>query len=204
MPPRSPVTVVNVGYRSTNYYVVSAGTSRLLIDLGWPGTFGTLLSNLKRKGVPLTELRYGLATHYHIDHAGLAQELKMAGVPLLVISGQEYAIPLLKQWTKPEDHFVDIAPHDNVITTPEASRRLLAGVGIEGEIFRTPGHSDDSVSLLLDNGFAFTGDLPDLAMATEENAAAVSRSWHELREHSATSVYPGHGPPRAVPSAGDI
>jgi len=28
------LTVVNVGYRSTNYWVVSAGTSRLLIDLG--------------------------------------------------------------------------------------------------------------------------------------------------------------------------
>lgn len=199
---RSPVTVVNLGYRSTNYYVVSAGTSRLLIDLGWPGTFGILLGNLKRKGLPLAELRYGVATHYHIDHAGLAQELKMAGVPLLVVSGQEYAIPLLKRWTKPEDHFVDITLHDNVIVTAEGSRSVLSGMGIDGEILRTPGHSDDSVSLLLDNGSAFTGDLPDPTMTTEKNAVAVSQSWHELRERGATTVYPGHGPPRAVPSAG--
>ncbi len=34
------VTIVNVGYRSTNYWVVSAGTSRLLVDLGRPGTIG--------------------------------------------------------------------------------------------------------------------------------------------------------------------
>jgi ribonuclease/clavin/mitogillin len=33
-------TIVNVGYRSTNYWVVSAGTSRLPVDLGWPGTIG--------------------------------------------------------------------------------------------------------------------------------------------------------------------
>lgn len=199
---RSPVTVVNVGYRSTNYYVVSAGTSRLLIDLGWPGTFGVLLGNLKRKGLPFAELRYGVATHYHIDHAGLAQELKMAGVPLLVVSGQEYAIPLLKRWTKPADHFVDITLHDNVIVTAEGSRSVLAGMGIDGETLRTPGHSDDSISLLLDNGSAFTGDLPDPTMTTEENAVAVSQSWNELRERGATTVYPGHGPPRAVPSAG--
>jgi glyoxylase-like metal-dependent hydrolase (beta-lactamase superfamily II) len=32
-----PVTIINVGYRSTNYWVVSAGTSRLLVDIGWPG-----------------------------------------------------------------------------------------------------------------------------------------------------------------------
>lgn len=28
------ITIVNVGYRSTNYWVISAGTSRLLVDLG--------------------------------------------------------------------------------------------------------------------------------------------------------------------------
>ena len=29
----SKLTIVNVGYRSTNYWVISAGTSRLLVDL---------------------------------------------------------------------------------------------------------------------------------------------------------------------------
>ena len=92
MPATQP-TVVNVGYRSTNFYVVSAGSSRILIDLGWPGTFGMLRANLERKGIPLGELRYGLATHYHMDHAGLAQSgLKLAGVPLLVVADQQPAI----------------------------------------------------------------------------------------------------------------
>jgi len=58
-------TIVNIGYRSTNFYVISAGTSRLLLDLGWPGSFGTLRGQLARMDVPLSELRYGLATHYH-------------------------------------------------------------------------------------------------------------------------------------------
>ena len=70
-----PITIVNVGYRSTNYWVVSAGTSRFLVDLGWPGTMGRMRANLRRMDIPLDEIRYGLATHYHIDHAGLAQEL---------------------------------------------------------------------------------------------------------------------------------
>ena len=120
------MTIVNVGYRSTNFYVVSAGRSRLLVDLGWPGTFDTLRANLARKGVPLSEIRYGLATHYHMDHAGLAQELKLAGVPLLVVAGQEPAIPLLKQHMKPTDRFVDITLHDNVTITTEDSRAFLA------------------------------------------------------------------------------
>ena len=93
-----PFTIVNVGYRSTNYWVVSAGTLRLLVDLGWPGTMGKMLWNLKRMGIPLAEIRYGLATHYHIDHAGLAQELKQEGVSLLVLPVQVRAIPLMKKW----------------------------------------------------------------------------------------------------------
>jgi hypothetical protein len=34
----TPHTIVNVGYRSTNYWVVGAGASRLLVDIGRPGT----------------------------------------------------------------------------------------------------------------------------------------------------------------------
>ncbi len=49
----SPITIVNVGYRSTNYWVVSAGRSRLLVDLGWPGSMGTLLARLNQMDIPL-------------------------------------------------------------------------------------------------------------------------------------------------------
>ncbi len=69
------VNIVNAGFRSTNFWVISAGRSRLLVDLGWPGSMGKFKSVLKRKDVPLDEIRYGVATHYHIDHAGLGQEL---------------------------------------------------------------------------------------------------------------------------------
>src|SRR5919202_5210069 len=104
----SKITIVNVGYRSTNYWIVSAGTSRLLVDLGWPGTMGRMRASLDRMDVPIKEICYGLATHYHIDHAGLAQELKQAGVPLLVLDVQVPAIPRMKTWTKPRDRYVEI------------------------------------------------------------------------------------------------
>jgi glyoxylase-like metal-dependent hydrolase (beta-lactamase superfamily II) len=198
MSDRGPVNIVNVGYRSTNFWVVSAGTSRLLVDLGWPGTMGKMLANLRRMDVPLREIRYGLATHYHIDHAGLAQELKLAGVPLLVLDVQESAIPVMKTWTKPQDNYVDITLHDNVVISFTESRSLLAEIGIPGEIVHTPGHSGDSVSLLLDDGSAFTGDLTHPAMVGENDAAVVTASWRSLRERGATRVYPAHGPVRPM------
>jgi ribonuclease/clavin/mitogillin len=192
------VTIVNVGYRSTNYWVISAGTSRLLVDLGWPGTMGRMRANLRRMDVPIREIRYGLATHYHIDHAGVAQELKLAGVPLLVLDVQVTAIPLMKTWIKPQDHYLEIAMHDNVEISCDESRALLGRIGIPGEILHTPGHSDDSVSLLLDDGSVFTGDLPAPQHVGLEDPKVVHASWRLLRERGATRVYPGHGPVRRI------
>jgi len=196
----SQVTIVNVGYRSTNYWVVSAGAKRLLVDLGWPGTLGRLRANLNRMGAPIEEIRYGLATHYHLDHAGLAQELKQAGVPLLVLEVQLPAIPQLKRWAKPQDKYVDITLSDNVTISFAESRPLLASIGLAGEILPTPGHSDDSVSLLLDDGAVFTGDLTPPALVGPEDPAVVAASWRLLQSRGAKRVYPGHGPVRPLNS----
>ena len=191
-----PITIVNVGYRSTNYWVVSAGPSRFLVDIGWPGTLGTMKANLKRMGIALSEIRYALATHYHIDHAGLAEELKREGVPLLVLDVQSGAIPLMKTWTKPADNYVEITPHGNVVISFDQSRALLAGIGLAGEIVHTPGHSQHCVSLLLDDGSVFTGDLPP-AMLAFDNPTALA-TWELLRKRGATRVYPAHGPVRSI------
>ena len=188
-----PITIVNVGYLSTNYWVISSGKSRLLVDLGYPGTMGTLEARLKQMDIPLKEIKYALATHYHIDHAGLAQELKMAGVGLLVLETQVAAIPLMKQFTKPQDHYVDILLDGNLTIRFTESRPLLGEIGIPGEILSTPGHSDDSVSLLLDDGSVFTGDLPPEEYAWGEAGELVKASWNLLSRKGARKIHPAHG-----------
>ncbi len=176
------ITVLNVGYRSTNYWVVSADRSRLLVDLGWPGTMGEMRAILDRKDVPTREIQYGLATHYHIHHAGLAQELKQAGVRLLVLETQTAAIPRMKFWTKPTDRYVDITLEDNLTISFADSRSVLADMGISGEILYIPGHSDDSVSLLLDDGSVFTGDLTPPALIGDGDTEVAAASWQSLTE----------------------
>ncbi len=185
-------SIVNVGYRSTNFWVVSAGRSRLLIDLGWPGMFGTLAANLERMDIPLKEITHGVATHYHLDHAGAAQDLKNAGMRLIVTTEQVAAIPLMKQHAKDADQLTDISPDGNLVISCAESRALLATLGLAGQLVHTPGHSDDSVSLLLDTGEVFTGDLTHPMLVTEESAEVVARSWQRLRELGATTVYAGH------------
>ncbi len=199
MPTRNSCTVVNIGYLSTNYWVISAGHDRLLVDLGYPGTMGLMRKRMAQMNVPINEVRYALATHYHIDHAGLGQELKFAGVTLLVLESQIQAIPQMKPFTKPRDHYVEILPEGNKIITFDESRDLLAGIGIASEIFPTPGHSPDSVSVLLDDGKVFTGDLPPFMPDwNDEQGRRIKSSWKLLYDHGAKIIHPAHGPIREI------
>jgi ribonuclease/clavin/mitogillin len=115
-----------------------------------------------------------------------------------VLDVQEPAIPLMKKHIKPQDQYVEVTVHDNITISFGESRSLLERIGIAGEILHTPGHSADSISLLLDDGSAFTGDLTRPAFIGLENAAVVSASWQLLRERGAARVYPGHGPIRQI------
>jgi glyoxylase-like metal-dependent hydrolase (beta-lactamase superfamily II) len=170
------------------------------VDLGWPGTIGTMRANLGRADIPLEEIRYGLATHYHIDHAGLAQDLKNAGVPLLLIDVQVPFVQLMKRHIKPQDRFTEISMEGNVIIPTAESRTVLHRLGIAGEILHTPGHSEDSVSLLLDDGPVFTGDLTHPTWVGLEDPEVVRASWQLLKDRGATQVHAGHGPIRPLPA----
>jgi glyoxylase-like metal-dependent hydrolase (beta-lactamase superfamily II) len=193
------MNIVNVGYDSTNYYVLGAGANRLMVDVGWPGTLPKLMAMLKRKDIPFEQLGYLLVTHYHPDHAGLAQEVKAKGVRLVVLEQQRAAIPRLASFMKPSHHYVEITLHDNLELTTGESRAFLASIGIAGEIVATPGHSDDSVSLVLDEGAAFTGDLPPPGFVGEEASDTAERSWQALHARQVTTIYPDHGPARPLP-----
>lgn len=194
-------SIVNVGYRSTNFWVVSGARARLLVDLGWPGMCGALTANLQRADIPLAEITHGFATHYHMDHAGAAQDLKNAGMCLIVAEEQVSAIPLMAQHIKPTDYYTPIVAHGNIVVSCADSRALLAELGISGVFVHTPGHSDDSISVLLDSGEVFTGDLTWPTFATEETLSTVMQSWATLRSLGASNVYAGHGPVRPMPNA---
>ncbi|MFA6165970.1 MAG: MBL fold metallo-hydrolase [Gemmatimonadaceae bacterium] len=197
----APVTIVNVGYRSTNFWVVSAGRQRLLVDLGWWGMFSALSANLDRADIPLREITHGVATHYHGDHAGAAQDLKNAGMRLIVAEEQVAAISLMRRHAKESDRYTEITPDGNLVVSCADSRALLAKLGINGQFVHTPGHSDDSITVLLDSGEAFTGDLTWPMFATDETIEQVMASWERLRTLGARTVYAGHGPVRPMPGA---
>lgn len=187
------MNIVNVGYNSTNYYLIDLAGGKLLIDAGWPGTINKFKNVLTIKGIPLADIKYLLVTHYHPDHAGLVQELKENGIKLIVLEQQINHIPLLKDYIKRGFDYKEkeIQPQDNLILKTEDSRRFLKTIGIDGEIIHTPGHSDDSVTLVLDSGIAFTGDLPDKRIYGDSNSE-ISESWNKIYGLGVHTIRPGH------------
>ena len=81
---------------------------------------------------------------------------------------------------------------DNLMLKFDESRKFLANLGINGEIISTPGHSDDSITLILDEGFVFTGNLQPRFMLPGEDKIS-HESWNKIYQHKITRIYPGHG-----------
>jgi len=190
------MNIVNVGYDSTNYYLLEIKGGKLLIDCGWPGTLPKLMAELKRKGISVNEIKYLLVTHFHPDHAGITQDLKKLGIKLVLLESQVDFITPFAEYFKGKDlPYAEITQNDNLVLGFADSRKFLAGLGIAGEIIPTPGHSADSVTLVLDEGFAFTGDLPPLFMVTEEDQITRG-SWDKIHQHKITRIFPAHGPQR--------
>jgi glyoxylase-like metal-dependent hydrolase (beta-lactamase superfamily II) len=187
------MNIVNVGYDSTNYYLLEIKGGKLLIDCGWPGTLPKLMAELKRKGISIKEIKYLLVTHFHPDHAGITQDMKKLGVKLVLLESQvDFIAPFAEFFKGKNLPYIEITQSDNLILKFADSQKFLAGIGITGEIIPTPGHSDDSVTLILDEGFAFTGDLPPLFMVAEEDHVTRG-SWDKIYQHKITRIFPAHG-----------
>lgn len=186
------MNVINVGYDSTNYYILDAKGAKLLIDCGWPGTLPRFMAQLKRKGIPIGEIKYLLVTHFHPDHAGLAQELKNLGIKLILLDNQSQGIEALTEFFNGRTYpYVEIKKNDNIPLHFEDSRKFLSHLGMRGEILPTPGHSEDSITLILDEGIAFTGDLHPSFM--DNGDLKTRESWDKINQHHISRVFPGHG-----------
>jgi len=196
------INIINVGYSSTNYYVLEQGNVRLLIDVGMPGSYGHLLANLKRKDIPIQSIGHLLVTHYHPDHAGVVEEVKAQGLRLIVLEPQVEWITFMQTYIKADSPYIPIHLDNNILISISESRTFLKGLGFDGEIITTPGHSDDSVSLVLDDGSAFVGDLTFPSRTGDDDREVVMNSWAKLAALHATRIYSGHSPvpPVAFPT----
>ena len=73
------------------------------------------------------------------------------------------------------------------------SATLLASIGIAAQVIRTPGHSDDSISLVTDSGDACIGDLYPLEQVMPDDSVTLD-SWTRIRAAGGRRILPSHAP----------
>ena len=212
------VQIIPIALGFCQCYVLRAD-GVIAVDAGAPNKGSRFARAMERAAIPPEEVRLIVLTHGHWDHVGSAGRLgQMTGAKLALhereIGWLEQGLTPLPPGITPGGRFfiralklfmplikvpptkVDIALRDDGLS--------LTDYGIPGRVLYTPGHSSGSVSILLDSGEAFVGDLamnrfplrlsPGLPVLAEDSSAVI-RSWRMLLEQGATTVYPAHGKP---------
>ncbi|HSQ62892.1 MAG TPA: MBL fold metallo-hydrolase [Polyangiaceae bacterium] len=221
----------------TRCYLVQTGHGYVLIDTGYESDWPLFSRRLQQAGVRLSEISHVVLTHHHDDHCGLLNPITRANeavrvvmshrAPELLAAGHNdrahetgwvsrrasWLIALLRK-TK-----ADFDRHWRAHEFPPYTRResdvLIEGetnledigIGLRGRIIETSGHTNDSISVLLEDGSCFVGDaaanLPALAgtrycVILLEDIEEYYRSWDKLIRAGARRIFPAHGEPFSV------
>lgn len=189
-----------LNYSNTNTYLVKSDKGVLLVDTGWAGTFEAFCKAMAKVQVKVCDIDYLFITHYHPDHMGIASDIMELGAKLLVLDRQRdcihYADKIFEKEGRGDYHSFD----DGTLTIYEDSEaeKALEKIGIKGRFIYTPGHSDDSYSLLLDDGSCFVGDLNPLYELELHKGSKIAESWEKILELKPSRLYYGHAKSAAL------
>jgi len=210
----------------TNCFLLLTANGCLLVDCGNACDEHALTLKLKKLGLSPSSIQYLLLTHHHSDHCGLLSFLVSANPNIKIIMSQkcarylelgfnhvqpeekyastplQYAITLFQKLSgKLSNTFLPYYARSGDILLGEEFADLLPIAGIDGIILPTPGHTEDSISLVVGEN-AFVGDaartlLNFLGAAYEPiliyNRNVCLKSWERIIDTRARLVHPSHG-----------
>ncbi len=189
-----------IKYGNTNTFYIPGLNGSLLIDTDYAGTIPMFYKDIKKNNIKLKDIEYVLATHYHPDHMGLISELMEQGIKLLLIDVQEKFVHSSDSiFERDKLPYMPINERLGTIISCNNSRSFLAGMGIRGEIIHTPSHSEDSVSLIMDDGDCFVGDLEPMEyIEAYENNAMLRDDWVHIKSFNPKRVFFAHRPEKIM------
>jgi glyoxylase-like metal-dependent hydrolase (beta-lactamase superfamily II) len=207
---------LDVGF--TSCFVIK-GEGTILVGGGAPGKKRAFIQAMEAIPIDPREVRLIVITHGHFDHYYSASEFQeLTGAPIAMHRSDKESVEkgskLMPGGLSPWGSLVSallrlMAPFlrmksvdVGVIIGDEGLS--LKEYGVPGRIIHTPGHTDGSVSVLLDSGEAFVGDLAVNTLPLRLNPGLpvlgndmerVKESWRTLLREGVATVYPSHGKP---------
>ena len=217
--------MLNAGSRIVNNWIYPIDKGYVLIDTGYESGFAHFKKQLAKMQIAPQQIRYIFLTHAHDDHAGYLNEV-LSECPDLQIVMSDKALErlyrgqnsfhggcttkialffcyLMKFVGKGKHLFPSIKQEYQCrcIQVTEQNRKQVELL-LQGKIIDTPGHTSDSISLLLNDSSLFCGDaamngLPSLHRITiwAEDKTAFLKSWETIIALKPNLIYPGHGKP---------
>ncbi len=192
--------MIRLKYGNTNTFFVRGTSGGLLFDTDYAGTLSAFYKTIKQNGIAVKDIEYVLVSHYHPDHMGIISELMKRGVKLLMVDVQ-------KDFVHYSDYIfardkISYSPINEMLATVisiEKSRDFLLHIGIHGEIIHTTSHSKDSISLVLDDGDCFVGDLePFEYIEAYEEEVPLKSDWEHILSFHPKKVYYAHIPEKIL------
>ncbi|MBS5222956.1 MAG: MBL fold metallo-hydrolase [Lactobacillus gasseri] len=191
--------VTMLKYGNTKCYLVQGTKKNILIDTDWAGTLLKFFKSLGEHNLKVQDIDYLFITHYHPDHMGLAQDLMNYGIKLVVLDTQlKYIHQSDYIFKRQKVQFKSINDKEIVVLPVTKSRNFLRKCGIDGEILSTPGHSECSVSYILDNGEAFVGDLYPMEQVALYDNPVLTESWRKLKQANIKIIHFAHYPDEKI------
>lgn len=191
-------------------YLIEGQAGMILVDAGLRGEERSILKKMNE--LECEDLRLIFITHAHLDHYGSAAELsRITGAPIAVHHQDEEAmalgqtrigsarnmgralkalLPIVHPLLRPEPAHADLVFQDGF---------HLGDYGLDAKVLHTPGHTNGSSCLVVQDRLAFSGDLityrggARLQQYFAQDWSALPTSLDRLQAQQPEWVYPGHG-----------
>lgn len=216
MTPESKIKIFSLLSLRVNSYLVGYQNNYILIDTGYKGSSFLIKRSLKKLEVKLSEIKYIILTHTHFDHSYNTEYFKQISGANVIVQKAEAdclingltRIPLGTNRFSKFSSFLGRKVFTVIKKIPKSSPDIIIEDELEIDhedmhlkIISCPGHSAGSISIIVNNEFAFVGDtlfgiykkkiFPPFADDQEE----LLKSWKKLVETGCPVFYPGHGKP---------
>ena len=193
--------MINLRYGNTNTFLLHEAASNLLIDTDYAGTLPAFYKEIKKHCIGIQDIAYVMATHYHPDHIGIISELMEHGVKLLLLDTQISYVHFADGIFSREKRlkYIPIDESRAVVISCSGSREFLSSIGINGEIISTPSHSEDSISVILDDGNCIVGDLEPIDfLAAYKYNPRLEKDWRRIMSYKPKKILYAHANEKAM------
>lgn len=193
--------ITRLKYGNTNTFLLKGDRGSILIDTDYAGSLTLFYKAIKEKDVKVENITYVLPTHYHPDHMGIVSELMEQGVQLILMESQREYVHFSDKIFEKEfgSRYRTIDEYKAVPLSFADSRVFLKRLGLNGEVIPTPSHSPDSISIILNDGNCFVGDLEPFSFieAYDENEA-LKLDWDRIMSYNPKVIHYAHANEKVI------